>query len=103
MLYNDVPESEAKELVAKLRPQALITFLLPPKSAAWRRIPSAYLICENDNTFPVKGQEAVVAAIKEAGAAIDVERLFVSHSPYISRPDYVAGFLRRAAGEKVDK
>jgi len=43
----------------------------------------------------------MIAKIKEEVSKIVTERLFAAHSPYINKPDFVAGFLRRAAGKNV--
>ena len=40
-------------------------------------------------------------ACQDAGAPMETERIFTSHSPFLSKPDEVVGYLRRAAGEKV--
>jgi hypothetical protein len=71
------------------------------KSAAWRKIPSAYLVCEDDRCVPVQGQDAMIAAVKKEGVEIEVERIFSSHSPHLVKQEIVVGFLRRAAGEHV--
>jgi hypothetical protein len=43
----------------------------------------------------------MIAKVQESGGEIETERLFVSHSPYIVKPEYVSRFLRRAAGENL--
>lgn len=100
-LFHDLKPTEAHEWVAKHRPQSLATIQTKSKFAAWRKIPSAYLICEDDRVIPVQGQDAMVAAVLAAGGDIKTERLFVSHCPYLVKPDFVAEFLRRAAGEDL--
>lgn len=96
-MYHDLPSHEAEKWVSKLKPQSLATFEDPTRSAAWRKIPTSYLVCEDDRAIPVEGQDAMIAKIKEEGGDIDVERLFVSHSPYITKPKEIASFLERAA------
>ncbi|KAL2072510.1 hypothetical protein VTL71DRAFT_11853 [Oculimacula yallundae] len=100
-LYHDLPFDEADEWVAQLRPHSLATCLAKTKSAAWRKIPTSYLMCENDKPIPLPLQESMVATIKREGGIIDTERLFVSHSPHLVMPEKVVGFLRRAAGEHL--
>jgi hypothetical protein len=102
MMYHDVDPNEVQGWIAKLRPHSLATFQDKARFAAWKKIPSAYLVCEDDRAIPVQGQDGMVAAVKGAGGDIETERLFVSHSPYIVEPDFVAGFLRRAAGETFE-
>jgi hypothetical protein len=101
MLYHDVPDEEAKVWLARLRPHSLATFTDKSRSTAWRKIPSSYLVCENDQGIPVQAQDGMIARVRELGGDIETERLFVSHSPYLVKPEYVPRFLRRTAGETV--
>jgi len=98
-MYQDLRSDDAKYWISKLRPHSLATFTTKAKSAAWRTIPSAYLICENDGAIPVQGQEAMVAAVQKEGGEIEVERLNSCHCPHLQEPDAVVSFLRRAIGE----
>ncbi len=63
--------------------------------AAYRDIPSAYLICTNDNALSPKAQEKMC----EAAGIEMVERVHASHSPWLVHPEVVERFIRRAAGE----
>ena len=99
-MYQDLDSDDAKHWVSKLKPHSPATFLAKATSAAWRTIPSAYLICENDATIPVQAQEAMISTVQKEGGQIEVERIRGSHSPHLKQPDTVANFLRRAAGEK---
>ncbi|CZT01534.1 uncharacterized protein RCO7_02122 [Rhynchosporium graminicola] len=103
IFYHDLPSDEADEWVSQLKSQSLTTCLTKTTSAAWKKIPSTYLICENDRPIPLQLQESMIATIKEEGGIIDTERLFVSHSPHLVIPEKVVGFLRRAAGEDWKK
>lgn len=60
-----------------------------------------YLVCEDDRAIPVFAQYAMVDACKKEGAPMETERIFASHNPFLSRPDEVVGFVRRATGEKI--
>lgn len=90
ILYNDCAAEVAADAQARLRPQSLASFLEPVSAVAWRERPSAYLICEHDNCVPAAEQEKI------ADGADYVERIAASHSPFLSRPDEVEDFLRRA-------
>ena len=102
LMYQDLDLDDAKYWVTRLRPHSSATFVAKANSAAWRTIPSAYMICINDATIPVQGQEAMVAIVKKEGGKIDVERICSSHSPHLKQPGVIAEFLRRAAGEKLE-
>ncbi|OWY50355.1 alpha/beta-hydrolase [Alternaria alternata] len=103
-LYHDVPREESEEMIAALRPHALGALQGKMKSpAAWREIPVAYMVCEEDRALPAGAQDAMIQGVKAAGADVDIERVVASHSPYLSQPDTVVKFLLRAAGEAVDE
>jgi len=63
--------------------------------AAWRYIPSSYLLCTNDNALPLKVQERMV---RMAGIQ-DTSKVDAGHAPHVSQPAVVATFIRKAAGE----
>lgn len=90
ILYNDCSDEVTAAAQARLQGQSLASFLEPVTAAAWRERPYAYLICELDNCVPAEAQEGL------AEGAIHIERLEASHSPFMSRPDEVEKFLRRA-------
>ncbi|KAH6849494.1 Alpha/beta hydrolase fold-1 [Alternaria alternata] len=103
-LYHDVPRQEAEEMIAALQPHALGALQGKMKSpAAWREIPVAYMVCEEDRALPAGAQDAMIQGVKAAGADVVIERVAASHSPYLSQPDTVVKFLLRAAGEVVDQ
>jgi len=101
IFFHDLPVSEASYWSSKLKPHSYATKFASASTAAWRTIPSSYLICEDDRAIPVFVQEAMVKACQNAGADMKIERLFASHSPFLSKPDEFVAFVRRAAGEDV--
>jgi pimeloyl-ACP methyl ester carboxylesterase len=64
---------------------------------AWKHIPSAYIICLNDKSIPLKQVRQIV---KDANIEMVLE-LKTGHCPYLSQPEAVAEFVRKAAGETV--
>lgn len=99
VFYHDLSKEEALHWSSKLKPHSYATKFVGASSAAWRTIPSSYLICEDDRAIPAFLQEAMIKTCQDLGATMDTERVFSSHSPFLSKPDEVVGFLRRAAGE----
>ncbi|KAF4630875.1 hypothetical protein G7Y89_g7264 [Cudoniella acicularis] len=57
MLYHDLDLEDAKYWLSNLRPHSFPTFLEGPRSAAYKMIPSAYLVCEDDRAIPKEGQD----------------------------------------------
>lgn len=101
--YSDLSDEDAAVWVGKLKHHSLKTFLDVVTFAAWKHIPSTFVICENDNAFVPEAQEALIKRARDihAGAFDIIERLSASHSPFLSMPLEVADIIRRAAGEHV--
>jgi pimeloyl-ACP methyl ester carboxylesterase len=59
---------------------------------AWRSRPSWYLVTTDDQMIPPQAQHAMA---QRAGS--QVSEVAASHSVYMSRPDVVAGLIRKAA------
>jgi hypothetical protein len=55
-MYHDCDPKEAEEAISKLKVHSLATFETKTTYAPFKKIPSAYLICENDGAIPVQGQ-----------------------------------------------
>lgn len=65
--------------------------------AGWKHIPSSYLICTRDKAVVPELQEMMAA--QEGSKFDDVVRLDAAHFPFITHPEFVSKFVRRAAGE----
>jgi hypothetical protein len=59
------------------------------------------LLCEDDLAIPAFAQEFMTGMVKEKGGELEVERIKSSHSPFLSQPDVVVEWVRKAAGEKL--
>ncbi|KUJ22607.1 alpha/beta-hydrolase [Mollisia scopiformis] len=94
IFYHDVDPKEADEWTAKLKSQSLASFTTKTTSAAWKKIPAEYLVCENDRAVPAVFQDIMIGKMKEAGADVSTTRLSTAHSPYLNKPDAVADFLK---------
>lgn len=66
---------------------------------AWMEIPTSYLLCEDDQAIPLAAQEAMTRMVKEKGGEVQTERTSAGHSPFLSRPDETAQWIRMVAGE----
>ncbi|KAL2371004.1 hypothetical protein BDBG_05154 [Blastomyces gilchristii SLH14081] len=98
--YNDLPPLAQHYWSSKLKLQPLPVFFSPLTYPAYRHYPCSYLMSKHDGAVPFKVQTRMAF-----GAGIARDRIEVledaGHSPMISRPGKVAGFIRRAAGEGV--
>ena len=99
--YHDLPPAEGEYWKSKLLRHSFATVNVAAASAAWKTIPSSYLICEDDRAIPPEIQGLMVKTCQDLGAKMETERIFCSHSPFLAKPDETVGFLRRAAGEEV--
>lgn len=102
IFYNDIPSAKADEWASKLTHQSLGVYSSTQTYAAWRHIPSTYVIGERDQTtFTPQVVQMMIKAAKqlEPGAFDVVEKCDGDHCLMISRPHWLADVLRRAAGE----
>jgi hypothetical protein len=99
--YNDVPEKESKYWFSLVKTHAAGSIAAKATGAAWKVIPTSYLLCEEDLAIPPGRQEEMIRDAKSVGAEIDVTRIKSSHSPFLSKIDETAQWVRRVAGEKV--
>ena len=84
-------------MAAVQRPLSLASFTDTEGQAAWKSLPSWYLVCTEDNMIPPPAQELFA---KRMGATI--RSVPASHAPFISRPNDVADFIALAA-ESLEK
>lgn len=96
--YNDIAPGRAEELAKGLKPHSRAAFNGLIEYAAYKDVPSAYLVTTLDRAVGWKTQEI---GARDAGCDL-IERVDAGHSPFLSRPDVVARFIRRAAGELVE-
>ncbi|WP_103342207.1 alpha/beta fold hydrolase [Amycolatopsis sp. CA-126428] len=73
----------------RLTRQNEAVFGQPATRAAWREVPSTYVVCGEDRATLPETQRA------QAARATDVVELPVAHHPFVTRPDLVAGVLLR--------
>ena len=68
----------------------IAAFGTPLSYAAWRHIPSTYILCELDRCILPPVQEDMVASAK---GQVKVERIQSGHMPMLSMPDKLAKIL----------
>jgi pimeloyl-ACP methyl ester carboxylesterase len=85
LFYSDVPVGLADTAVARLRPQRMSTLHDRPTTAAWRDQQTTYVVCRADNAVH-PGLQRILA--QRCDVSVEWE---TSHSPFLSRPDLVAG------------
>lgn len=89
-LYGDVDRELAATMVAELVPSTLSSLEQPSSVAAWRELPSTYLVCEQDHAIAPERQREMADRI---GA--ETFSLPTSHSPFLSQPEAVADVIEQ--------
>ena len=95
VFYADCDPAVAARAAAALVPHRKDVFSQELRSAAWRTVPSTYVVCERDNAIPPALQELMAA---RAGT---VSRIDSSHSPFLSRPDEVTAIIKETLSAVV--
>lgn len=100
-LYGDVDPAIAEAAVAKLGHQSLAAYTATLTAAAWRTLPSTYVVCDNDAALAPRAQERM------AERAQRVVHLPAAHSPFLSHAEDLAALLREelaaASGRAVGR
>ena len=85
--FHDCPDAVARDAAARLRPMSLAALQGKVARAAWREKPATYAVCTDDRALTEALQRSAAARI---GNTVEWP---TSHSPFLSRPDLVAGLL----------
>jgi pimeloyl-ACP methyl ester carboxylesterase len=91
--YADAAPEVVAAALPRLTHQSLRSFRQPLTTAAWRHVPSTYIVCENDNAIPAELQRTM------ARRADRVVTIKAGHSPFAVAPTPVAQLLRAALTE----
>ena len=94
---HDVDAETARWASGAMRRQAIASFRQPLTRAARRTIPSTYVVTTDDAAIPPDLQRAM------AQRSARVHELPGSHSPFLSRPDELAGILREEVRTATDR
>ena len=74
--YNGLDTETAEVAVKALRPHSYRTFYSKLTYAAWRHVPSTYLVCTKDMAIPEAVQRLMIDATNKAGGLLRVMCLF---------------------------
>lgn len=84
-MYKDWHEERARAWAEAAPKQSLKSFESPLTSAAYKVIPSTYILCEDDGIIPPPKQEEYVKHIEQAiGREADVRRIPTGHVPNLT-------------------
>lgn len=91
---GDVPKQVAAVMAVAQRPLALLAAASPTTAAAWKTVPSWYLLGREDKTITPDSQRFMA---NRAGATI--REIDASHLSMVSRPGAVVDLIEEAAAE----
>jgi pimeloyl-ACP methyl ester carboxylesterase len=96
--YHDVEPSLARQAASRLRPFQKTGYAIVDTDAvaAWRTVPTTYVVCADDRMIHPDTQREMAAAAAAAGA--EVLEWPSSHSPFLSHPGLVADLVARRTG-----
>jgi pimeloyl-ACP methyl ester carboxylesterase len=87
VFFADCDDADVEWALSKLGPQPAASFQQPIDAAAWRSVPSTYVVCAGDRAIPPWLQHAF------AQRATETVVFPTSHSPFLSRPDLLVDLL----------
>ncbi|KAI1142081.1 alpha/beta-hydrolase [Hypoxylon sp. FL0543] len=95
MFYQDLDDETVAELAKDLRPQSLASYWSTTTFAAWRYIPTTYILGTADRPTTVAAAQYLVDRAKANGTHMIDKIIHVDtgHSPFISRPEWTAQTL----------
>ncbi|KAF2681998.1 alpha/beta-hydrolase [Lentithecium fluviatile CBS 122367] len=103
MFYQDLDNDTVAGLAKELQPHSFGAFWSTTTHAAWRYIPTTYIICTADMPTTVTAAQYLVDSAKESGPhKIDnLIKVDAGHSPFISKPEWTASTLIGEASKSV--
>lgn len=87
IFYHDCSDADVEFARERLSEQSTASFAATLTGAAWREMPSTYVLCTDDRTVPVPVQRA------NAARTTTTVELPTSHSPFFSAPAALVGVL----------
>ena len=88
--YGDLDPDLAATWSGRLGVQTVSSFAQPLTAAAWRHVPSVYVVAGRDAAIPPGTQRAMA---RRATAVVELDS---AHSPFASHPDALAGVVAEA-------
>jgi pimeloyl-ACP methyl ester carboxylesterase len=95
--YHDLDPTLAEEAARHLGPQARSAMTDTVKHAGWKAFPRTLIQCDDDRAILWD----MFALSEQDRAGWEIIKIEGGHSPFLSRPEEVAGVLRRIAGESL--
>ena len=100
-MFHEIPEQDADHWFSLLKPQSIGALWSEQTYAAWKNIPSTYVVCELDRVIPCQQQETMVEHAKaiQPKAFDMVRRIESGHEPIFHKIEDLVSTVREAASE----
>lgn len=99
--FNDLPDDEARASVDMLvTHQKAAQYTKIDGKAAWRVIPTSYLICEGDTALLPPFQEIIIGRLRGEGVDVREFRCAGGHDPFLSMPEKVVEVVLKVMGSR---
>lgn len=95
-IYDDLPTEEAKYWESKIIDQSYAVQTTKLTQAAYRYIPSTYIVCENDQSVPPAFQEQFGRSINAT-----MDKINSGHSPMLSQTEKLVEMIAAVAQRAV--
>lgn len=101
--YHDVPRPLAEHALSLLKKHARGPFTSTASYAAWKHIPSTYIVTDDDQI----GSRAVRERMARqeggqwgVGNSLGEIHVMSGHSPFLSKPEWMSRLIRKVSGEE---
>ena len=93
-MYDTWPEERATAWARAAPKHSALSFASPLTYAAYKNIPSTYILCKRDGIIPISKQEKYINNIMLAtGKGVDVRRLDTNHVPNLTDTEMLANIV----------
>lgn len=100
--YHDVPLQLAEHATSLLKKHSKASFASPVSYAPWKYIPSTYIVADEDRIAARENQERMArqeGGMWSEGLSLGEVHVSTSHSPFLSRPEWMSTLIRKVAWE----
>lgn len=92
VFYNTCTQEDIDACVPRLRPHSVQSMKDPVTAVAYGRVPSTYVVCEQDNAIPADAQRGMAGLAQAEVVTFDCD-----HSPMLCRADELTEVVLRVA------
>ncbi|KAK6977567.1 AB hydrolase-1 domain-containing protein [Favolaschia claudopus] len=100
VVFSDLPLDQGIFWSAQMPCHSAISFAQKLTYAAYKDIPTSYLVCERDKCIPPRLQNKIIAALdSESDLKVERHSVQADHAIHITQPKAVVDVVRKAIGD----